>query len=52
MREPDQQARDTEERHRHCHAPGNKLRRAPRGSKDSFALIPAVRVAGDPEATQ
>jgi hypothetical protein len=25
--------------------------RAPEDSKDSFALIPAVRVAGDPEGT-
>jgi hypothetical protein len=26
--------------------------RAPRDSKESFALIPAVRVVGDPEGTQ
>jgi hypothetical protein len=32
--------------------PRDSLHRAPKDSKDSFARIPAVRVAGDPEGTQ
>jgi hypothetical protein len=32
--------------------PRDRPRRAPKESKGSFALIPAIRVAGDPEAAQ
>ncbi len=31
---------------------GDRPRRAPEDSEDSFALIPAARVAGAPEGTQ
>jgi hypothetical protein len=35
-----------------CKGPPAQPCRAPKDSKDSFALIPAVRLAGDPEGTQ
>ena len=33
-------------------SPDDRPRRAPKDSQDSFAYLPAVRVAGDPEGTQ